>query len=180
MGIVNLSSRIVIPCRFAYVNCWNPNTQFGGVQKYSLSALIPKNDTATVELIKQTIEYVKEKSLQKWGGKVPTNLKYPLHDGDEEKSENPIYRNCYYLNTKCKDQPQVVDINVQPILNQTEVYSGCYGNVSVVFYGYNHNGSKGIGVWLGNIQKIKDGEPFGSRICAKDEFHSLKECNFLQ
>ena len=174
------TSRIIIPCRFAYVNCWRPITQYGGNQKYSISALISKDDMKTVELIQKTIEYVKKQSVQKWGGKIPNNLKYPLHDGDEEKPDNPAYRNCYYLNAKCKEQPQIVDQNVQPIINQTEVYSGCYGNISVVFYGYNYSGAKGIGVWLGNVQKVKNGEPFGGRIYAKDEFSIVEDTNFLQ
>lgn len=174
------STRIIVPCRFAYVNCWRPATYYGGNQKYSLSALISKNDAATIALIQSTIDNATEKSLQKWGGKIPTNLKTPLHDGDIEKADNPIYQNCYYLNAKCREAPQIVDYNVQPILNQTELYSGCYGNISIIFYGYNYGGAKGIGVWLCNIQKIKDGEPLGGRICAKDEFEVVKEYDFLQ
>ena len=65
------------------------------------------------------------------------------------------------MNASSKNQPQIVDKQVQPILDQSEVYSGCYGRVSVNFYAFNSNGNKGIACGLGNIQKIRDGERLG-------------------
>ncbi|MBE5927304.1 MAG: DUF2815 family protein [Lachnospiraceae bacterium] len=173
-------SRIVIPCRFAYINCWRPSVQYGGIQKYSVSALISKEDIDTINKIEEVIEHVKEQSVQKWGGRIPANIRLPLHDGDVEKPDNPIFQNCYYLNAKSKDAPQVVDRNVHPITNQTEIYSGCYGNISITLYGYNFSGTKGIAAWLGNIQKIRDGEPFGRRIVATDDFEPIGGEDFLQ
>ena len=149
-------SRIIIPCRIAYLNCWEPCTLFGG-KKYSLIAIIDKKDLHTLEMINETLEYVKNKSVAKWGGSIPANCKSPLHDGDVEKPDNPIFRGCYYIAAKSKQPPQIVDQNVQPITNPNDFYSGCYGNVSIVFYGYNVGGNKGIASLLGNIQKIKDG-----------------------
>ena len=63
-----------------------------------------------------------------------------------------------------------MDNNVQPILEQSEVYSGCYGNISVNFYAYSKNGNKGIAAGLGNIQKLKDGESLGSSSTAAEDF----------
>lgn len=165
-------ARVIIPCKFGYLNCWRPGAQYGGDQKYSVSAIISKEDVETMNRIYEAIEYVKEKSQQKWGGRIPNNLRSPIHDGDEEKPDNPNYHNCYYINAKSKDAPQVVDENVEPIRDQTKVYSGCCGNVSVIFYGYNFSGNKGIGAVLGNIQKLEDGEPFGGQISAKEDFQT--------
>ena len=164
------SAHIIIPCRFAYLNCWRPMKQHNGESKYSVSAVISKDDEETIELIRKTLEYVTEKSVSKWGGRVPDKLRLPLHDGDVEKANNPVYKNAYFINAKCKDAPQIVDGEVNPITNQSELYSGCYGNVSITFYGYNVGGSRGIAAWLCNIQKISDGEPIGRKILAKDEF----------
>ena len=84
------------------------------------------------------------------------------------------------LNANSKQAPQVVDRNVQPILDQSELYSGCYIRASVTFYAYNSNGNKGIAAGLGNIQKVRDGEPLGSRMNAKDEFDAVDgEDDFL-
>ena len=45
---------------------------------------------------------------------------------------------------------------------------------------YNSNGNKGVAAGLGNVQKLKDGEPLGSRANAKDEFEAVDaEDDFL-
>lgn len=173
------TAHIIFPCRFAYLNCWRP-MQHGGDAKYSVSAIISKEDVETIELIRKTLEYVTERSVAKWGGRVPEKLRLPLHDGDVEKVNNPVYRNSYYINAKCKDAPQIVDREVKPITNQSELYSGCYGNVSVTFYGYNVGGSRGIAAWLCNIQKVSDGDPIGRKILAKDEFKPISGEELLQ
>jgi hypothetical protein len=51
--------------------------------------------------------------------------------------------------------------------------------VSLNFYAFNSNGNKGVACGLGNIQKIKDGEPLGSRSSASDDFTSLEDDDFL-
>ncbi len=73
----------------------------------------------------------------------------------------------------------MVDRNVKPILDQSEVYSGCYGAISVTFYGYNSNGNRGIAAGLGNIQKLRDGESLGGRVNAAEEFESVDDDDFL-
>ena len=59
------------------------------------------------------------------------------------------------------------------------MYSGCYGKISVNFYGYNSNGNRGIAAGLGNIQKLKDGESLGGRTSAADDFTTEDEDDFL-
>ena len=63
-------------------------------------------------------------------------------------------------------------------MDRSEVYSGCYANVSVNFFGYNTNGNAGIGAGLGNIQKIKDGEPLGGFSNPEDDFEVLDDDEF--
>ena len=142
--------------------------------KYSVSAIIPKSDTETIEKIKRAIEQAKKDSVSKWGGKVPANLKLPLRDGDIDRPEDEAYADSYFFNANSKQAPQVVDKNVQPILDQSEVYSGCYGRISVNFYGFSTNGNKGIAAGLGNIQKLRDGESLGGRTNAEDDFDAVE------
>lgn len=61
------------------------------------------------------------------------------------------------------------------ILDQTEVYSGCYGRITVTFYGYNSNGNRGVAAGLGNIQKLKDGDSLGGRAKASEEFEPVDD-----
>lgn len=165
-------TKVIIPCRFSYLNCFEAKSINGSEPKYSLSAIIPKSDKATVAKIKAAIEAAKaEGKDSKWQGKIPANLKYPLRDGDEDRPEDPNYENCYFINANSKQRPGVVDKNVQEILDPEEVYSGCYGKISVNFYAFNTNGNKGIAAGLGNIQKLKDGERLGGgKSRAEDEF----------
>lgn len=172
-------TKVIVPCRFSYLHCWEANAVDGGEPKYSVSAIIPKSDTETIEKIKAAIERAKKDSLSKWGGKIPANLKLPLRDGDIDRLEDEAYADSYFFNANSRQAPQVVDKNVQSILDQSEVYSGCYGRISVNFYGFNNNGNRGIAAGLGNIQKLKDGEPLGGRTNAEDDFEAVEEEDFL-
>ena len=147
--------------------------------KYSVSAIIPKSDKETIKKIQAAVEAAKQESLSKWGGKIPPNLKLPLRDGDIDRPEDEAYKGCYFFNANSRQAPQVVDKQVQPILDQTEVYSGCYGRISVNFYGYNSNGNRGVAAGLGNIQKLKDGEALSSRTNAEDDFEAVEDEDFL-
>lgn len=173
------NTKVIVPCRFSYLHCWEPDSVNGGDPKYSVSAIIPKSDTKTVNAIKAAIEQAKKDSVSKWGGKVPGNLKLPLRDGDIDRPDDEAYAGCYFFNANSRQAPQVVDGKVQPILDQSEVYSGCYGKISVTFYGYNSNGNRGIAAGLGNIQKLKDGESLGGRTSAADDFQTEDEDDFL-
>ena len=173
------NTKVIVPSRFSYLHCWEPDSVNGGDPKYSVSAIIPKSDTKTVNAIKAAIEQAKKDSVSKWGGKVPANLKLPLRDGDIDRPDDEAYAGCYFFNANSRQAPQVVDSKVQPILDQSEVYSGCYGKISVTFYGYNSNGNRGIAAGLGNIQKLKDGESLGGRTSAADDFQTEDDEDFL-
>ena len=173
------NTKVIVLCRFSYLHCWEPDSVNGGDPKYSVSAIIPKSDTKTVNAIKAAIEQAKKDSVSKWGGKVPANLKLPLRDGDIDRPDDEAYAGCYFFNANSRQAPQVVDSKVQPILDQSEVYSGCYGKISVTFYGYNSNGNRGIAAGLGNIQKLKDGESLGGRTSAADDFQTEDDEDFL-
>lgn len=129
-------TKVIVSCRFSYLHCWEPEAINGGEPKYSVSAIIPKSDKETIKKIQAAVEAAKQESLSKWGGKIPPNLKLPLRDGDIDRPEDEAYKGCYFFNANSRQAPQVVDKQVQPILDQTEVYSGCYGRISVNFYGY--------------------------------------------
>lgn len=172
-------TKVIVPCRFSYLHCWEPDSVNGGDPKYSVSAIIDKKDTKTIEAIKAAIEQAKKDSISKWGGKIPVNLKLPLRDGDIDRPDDEAYAGCYFFNANSRQAPQVVDARVQPILDQSEVYSGCYGKISVTFYGYNSNGNRGVAAGLGNIQKLRDGESLGGRSTAADDFQTEEEDDFL-
>jgi len=168
--------------RLSYAHLFEAySMQEGNDAKFSTAILIPKTDTDTLKAIKEAVEEAKGQGKGKWGGKVPATLKTPLRDGDAEKPDDENYKNCYFLNASTKNKPGVVDSNVQPILDATEVYSGCYARISINFYAYSASGNKGIAAGLGNIQKLQDGEPLGGATSASSDFDSVEnaESDFL-
>jgi hypothetical protein len=165
--------------RFSYANVWEPKSINDGDEKYSVSLIIPKSDTKTIAEIKAAIEAAKQEGKAKFGGKIPANLKLPLRDGDVDRPDDEAYKKSYFVNANSKDKPQIVDKNVKPILDQSEVYSGCYGRASITFYAFNQNGNKGVACGLGNLQKLADGEPLSGRSRAEYDFSSAEDEDFL-
>ena len=166
--------------RLSYAHIWEPSAIEGNDPKYSVSVIVSKNDKETLRAIKEAVEEAKETGKGKWNGKIPAVLKTPLRDGDVERPDDEAYAGCYFFNASSKNKPGIVDENVQPILDQSEVYSGCYARVSVNFYAYNANGNKGVAAGLGNIQKIKDGDSLGGATRAEDDFEAVEhEEDFL-
>ena len=160
--------------RLSYAHVFEPNSIQGGKPKYSVSLIIPKTDTATITAIEKAIDTAIDAGIAKFGGKRPNKaaLKLPLRDGDSERDDE-AYANSFFVNANSLTPPQVVDENVAPILDRSEVYYGCYARVSLSFYAFNTNGNRGIACGLGNIQKLRDGEPLGGgRISAESDFGS--------
>lgn len=160
--------------RFSYLHVFEPHAiEEGQDKKYSVSLLIPKSDKKTLNAIKKAIEAAKVAGKAKWGGKIPANLKMPLRDGDVDRPDQEEYAGHYFVNANSTNKPGIVDANVQPIIDSTELYSGCYGRASVNFYAYNVSGNKGIACGLNNIQKLRDGETLGGRSHAEDDFEPV-------
>jgi len=162
--------------RLSYANVWEPKSIKGGDPKYSCSIIIPKSDTKTTAAIHAAVDCAIKEGVGKFGGKIPPKsaLKLPLRDGDTERDDEN-YKGCYFVNANSKTAPQIVDKHVRPILDRSEVYSGVYAYVSLSFFAFNTNGNKGVACGLGNIQKVRDGEPLGGRTNASDEFCSVEE-----
>lgn len=177
MARITLPTKVVTgkDTRWSYCNAWEPKSINGGTPKYSVSLIIPKADTVTVEKIKAAIQaaYDEGQSKLKGNGKsVPalSAIKTPLRDGDLERPDDTAYANSYFVNANSATAPGIVDTNCQPIIDRSEVYSGVYGRASINFYAFNSNGNRGIAAGLNNLQKIRDGESLGGKSRAEDDF----------
>lgn len=173
-----MSTKVVTgKVRFSYCNVFQAKAMNEGQEpKYSLCILIPKSDEKTLARINAAIEAAKEQGKASWGGKIPANIKSPLRDGDTDVNGDgdlrPEAAGCYFINCSSKQKPGVVDKDLNEVLDTTEVYSGCYGRVSINFYPFSVNGNRGIACGLNNVQKLADGESLGGRSRAEDDFSS--------
>lgn len=172
-----MSTKVVTgKSRLSYANIFEPKApQSGGDPKYSVTLLIPKTDTATLAKIKEAIADARENFCKRNGANaLPVKPNTTLHDGDGVRdSGDPYGPEChghYVITVSSKQKPVIVDRNGQPILDSSEVYSGCYGRASINFYGYSQAGKKGISAGLLAVQKLADGEPFGT-VGSADDFN---------
>ena len=142
-----MSNNYVNPCkvitgvntRWSYANVWEPKSINGGTPKYSVSLIIPKSDTKTVEKIRAAIKAAYEEGESKLKGNgraVPAleAIKTPLRDGDLERPGDDAYKDSFFVNANSATKPGIVDADCQHILGRSEVYSGVYGRASINFY----------------------------------------------
>ncbi|MBQ1819916.1 MAG: DUF2815 family protein [Bacteroidales bacterium] len=181
---VNPTKVVTGVCTFSYLNCWEPKAIEGGKLKYSVSLIIPKSDTRTVEKIRAAIEaaYQEGQSKLKGSGKsVPalSALRTPLRDGDVDRPDDEAYKGSWFINANSDSAPGIVDADRNPIMTRSEMYSGVKGRASINLYAYNVNGNRGIACGLNNLQKIADGMPLGGKSRAEDDFATEDEEDFL-
>lgn len=170
--------------RWSYANVLEPKSINGSAPKYSISLIIPKSDTVTIDKINAAIHAAYEEGEGKLKGNGKTVpplsvLKTPLRDGDVERADDPNYANAYFINANSTTAPGIVDADRQPILDRAEIYSGVYGRASINLYAFNSNGNKGIACGLNNLQKIRDGQPLGGKTRAEDDFATEDDDDFL-
>ena len=165
--------------RFSYCHIWEPKSINGGDPKYSISLIIPKDDAETVKKINAAIgaAYRDGEAKLKGKGSLPqlAALKTPLRDGDLDRPDDPAYAGCWFINANSDRAPGIVDAAAQPILDRSEIYSGCYGRASITFFAFNTNGNRGIACGLNNIQKLRDGTPLGGHSRPEMDFAGLDD-----
>ena len=179
MSVKNPTRVVTDVVRLSYANLFEAKSIQGSKPKYSVSLIIPKSDKVTLAKIEAAIDAAIEAGIAKFGGKRPNKaaLKLPLRDGDTER-DDPAYEGAMFVNANSTTPPQVVDESLSPILDRSQVYSGCYARASITFYAFNTNGNKGIACGLGNVQKIRDGEPLGGgHVSAEEDFAAFSTAN---
>ncbi len=162
--------------RLSYVHLFQPHANKPGQEpKYSTTILIPKSDTATMQRIYAAINAAIQKGVSTtWKGARPPQPKTPIWDGDGVRQSGeafgPECKGHWVITASSKQQQAIVDVNMNPIINQSEVYSGVYGRVNINFFAFDNSGNRGIGAGLGPVQKLADGEPLGGRVSAEQAF----------
>lgn len=185
--MATISNRAVkVKGRLSYPNLFTPraiNDQ--GEPKYSATLLIPKTDTAAVERVQAAIDAAVKDGIDRRifkGAVDPSRSKYPpLRDGDTPKDDgsprSDEFAGHWFIAAKAsgkKPRPSVVDANVQPVMDESEIYAGCYVNLFVEFYAYEASGNKGIAASLLGVQFVGDGEPLGGQpLEAEDMFSAI-------
>ncbi len=170
---MNNSKNAIIRGRVCYSSLDRPNVigQEGtGEPRYRLTLLIDKADKDAQQ---DLLAIAKEAYTEKFG---PDALKSKpdgwsgINDGDKRsKGSDGIHDGCYYINCKSKNKPVLVD-EYKEIT--TKIYDGCYVNVAVFAYGYEHAGKRGIAYAFSGVQFDADGEKIEHANHVLDSFKS--------
>lgn len=169
--------------RLSYANLITPKPNDKGKDVWSVLLLIPKTDVGTLKRLKAAAEAAL--AAGKANGKLKANASLAsawttLKDGDEhdDLGEKPEYAGHYLMNVNAYRAPGVVDRRLNPIVDASEIYSGCYARVSINAYAYNYENTKrGITFGLNHVQKMRDGEPLGNITRAEDVFDALEDAD---
>lgn len=171
--------------RLCYAHLFTPHAPNDQSEaKYSVNILIPKSDTQTVARVQAAIKAAVQDAVERGTFKQavdPQAMKYPpLRDGDSltdgGEPRGPEFAGHWFIVAKssAKRKPFIVDGQMNPIIDEGEVYSGCFANVAVQFFGYANSGNRGISASLTGVQKVKDGERLGGpAVEASDVFSML-------
>lgn len=167
-----IENKVILPCRLSYVHLdapWSKDDK--NEKKYQVSCIISKEDTDTVAAVNAAVAKAKEMGkASKWNGKVPMNLKVALHDGDTER-EDEAYKNAIFFNASSKKPVPTLN-RLKETIDPAQIYSGCYGVVSVTFFPYS-GASNGVGVGLNAVLKTEDGDPLGGSGDGKKDFDGM-------
>lgn len=174
---------ILGPIRASYPNLFTPTARGNDERKkYSLTILLPKNNKKMVAALQDAIEKAKlEAKDKKFGGKIPPKVKTPIWDGDGYRDNGEPFgdecKGCWVFTASTGENqpPDVLAGRDGHPATPDEIYAGCWGYVSLNLAGYNYeNTKKGIGAYLKNFWKTKDGEPLaGRRTTAHEDFDSI-------
>jgi len=171
-------SRIVIgpKARFSYASVLAPDPRDG---KYQVDVLINKQDTETLNAVfaaySEALASVPNDARFKNVTTQHPSFKQCLKDGDVWKPNDHNYAGHWYFTAKNTQKPEVVGPALEPLVSESQFYSGCYGNVSVEFRTYAPSAQYpslgyGVNAKLGNIQKVSDGERLSGGAAAIQEF----------
>lgn len=182
---VNGNRVVTGSCRISFPNLFKPRQNTDrqgnpqGDPKYSVLLLIPKEDDGgTLKALRKAQQVALAEFKERFGKNPPKTGWDTIHDCDEEDDleQYPERAGHYRLSVSSNRAPGIVDAARQPILDQSEIYSGCYVRVSLDAYPYNGKEAKGVTFGLGNVQKLADGEPLtGGGRSAEDDFEPFDD-----
>lgn len=144
----------------------------GKEEKFSVVMLFPKN--ANLKALKQAAH---DACVDAWGKDQkawPQNLRSPFRDQGTKPEYEGYEAGAVFLTASSKIKPGIVDARVVPILDESEVYGGCYGRATVNAYTYEVKGNVGVSFGLINFQKTRDGESLTGRSRPQDDFNPIE------
>lgn len=167
------------------VNPTDAKAKFGVVAIFQV-AETEKSKAAGTKVV--SIEALKELcrnvAIEKFGAdrtKWPA-LKFPFRDGLEptKKDMDGYGAGTIFVSLQSVNMPGIVESYEDPVTKRpaqlaakSDFYAGCYARAVVNAYYWKFMGKEGISLGLQNLQKLRDGERFGGRGNAANDFDAI-------
>jgi hypothetical protein len=187
---------ITPPCRLAFANLFEPKAFQDQAPKFSVTMLFrPTENLKPLEVAliaaarKKWSDKLPKELAQPSGfvqigsirAAIPGNRAWPIKNGNDSIADDgSIYAGFVSMvavraSSKADRPPELVDQRVQPIMDRSQLYSGCWAYVAIRAYAYDAQVNKGLSFALISVQKIRDDQPFGNAVKAEDCFSSLDD-----
>lgn len=122
----------------------------GADPRFSLNIVFDHKAQATNEF-KILKDAVAQCAREKWGNKIPSNLRSPFRDAGE-KDYAGYEEGFIFINAWTKTAPGVVGPNREDILDANDVWAGQLMRASVNPFAYDSSGNRGVAFGLENVQ----------------------------
>lgn len=160
----------------SFVNIHEPRPVVeGGTPRYSVNLIFDEAAQRTPEFAKLQ-EAISQCINDKWGKKVPANLRMPLRDGAEKEGTYAGYRKgTVFINPWSKEKPGVVDRQKNDVIDLRSLYAGMLGRANVRPFAYDTGSNKGVGLLIDSLQIVKDGPRIDGKASAASSFPDDEE-----
>lgn len=145
--------------------------------KYSIVLTFPKTNKELYQKIQAAIDECTEKAKAQYGGTLPKKFSIVEIQDGADWDEKFNLEDFYVLKASSSFKPEIVKkakvmgkVQLVPITDEEEFYSGCFGYASVSFYKYDTDRSKGITCGLNSLLKSRDGDKLGGSGSAEADF----------
>jgi hypothetical protein len=146
----------------------NPNNPSAPAKYSTMIVFKPGTDVSSLEAL------VDAAITEKFGDKVPSNLRNPMRDGEEKEHLGGAFvEGAKFLTAKSKFVPGVVGADLGAIIDPSEIYPGVEARIQVSAFAYSMNGNNGVAFSLSNVQKVRDGERLGNSNAAETAFDAI-------
>ncbi len=157
--------------RLCFPALFSPKTfKVSDKPKFMMQMLFKPNDPFLAKLKAEALIVLKEKfkdiksfqNLTSWPTQLPVGFWNPFRVADETPSMEKYTSHAGHIVISAKSalQPIVIDQNKQEILDEKQIYSGCYCRALVTVSAYkSKEGGAGITIYFSSVQKLRDGEP---------------------
>ncbi len=156
--------------RISFPHVFTPKQFKDEPPKYYMTMLFPfgKSDPKMAEMKAEAMRAL----VAKFGDDIPKLDHDPFVDqGDNAKYEGYVAGNvAVKASAKQEYKPGVVDGNVHPVIDPSQVYAGRWALAQVTAYAFKYGGKCGVAFGLNNVQLLRDDEPFGVTHRASDAF----------